>query len=123
MDTSAGRLDLGSLGPVHWLAVALALLSGVVHLVLGVGFLANPMGVAFLIAAAGFFGGVALVLVDYRRRLLYLLGIPFTAGQVVLWYLLNRPAGLADLSAAEAVDKVAQLLLIAALIVLYAREP
>ncbi|WP_254768202.1 DUF7475 family protein [Salinilacihabitans rarus] len=122
MDTSAGRLALGSLGPLHWLAIALAVVTGVVHLVLGVDFLPHPMGAAFLIAAVGFFGGVALVLVGYRRRLLYLLGVPFTAGQVVLWYLLNRPAGVADLSGAEAVDKVAQLLLIAALTVLYARD-
>ncbi|SFC33428.1 hypothetical protein SAMN05444422_10758 [Halobiforma haloterrestris] len=66
--------------------------------------------------------GIGLVIVGYRRPLVYLLGIPFTAGQIVLWYVVNEPTAGGDLSSAEVVDKVAQMLLIGALVVLYRRE-
>ncbi|ELY99024.1 hypothetical protein C482_10721 [Natrialba chahannaoensis JCM 10990] len=111
-----------SLSPIHWLAIALAAVSALVHLVLGVSFLPHWMGVAFLGATAGFLLGIALVVRNYRRRLVYLLGIPFTAGQIILWYAVNEPTTLADLSAAETVDKVAQVLLIALLLVLLTRR-
>ncbi|MEY7848258.1 hypothetical protein AB7C87_03540 [Natrarchaeobius sp. A-rgal3] len=116
------RLALESLSTLHWIAIGLAVLTAVVHLVLGLEFLPHWMGVAFLLATVGFLLGIALVLVDYRRRLVYLLGIPFTVGQIVLWYALNRPDGLGAIPAVEAVDKLAQLLLIVALIVLFRRE-
>lgn len=41
---------------------------------------------------------------------------------MVLWYTVNQPVTLGDLAAAGVVDKVAQLLLIAAPVVLYRRE-
>lgn len=118
----SGRSALESVSTLHWVAIALALVTAAVHLVLGIGFLPHRMGVAFLVATAGFVLGVALVLLDYRRRLVYLLGIPFTAGQVILWYTVNQPADPGDLTAAGVVDKVAQLLLIVVLVVLYRRE-
>ncbi|ELY86507.1 hypothetical protein C483_18895 [Natrialba hulunbeirensis JCM 10989] len=114
--------SVGSLSLTHWLAIALAAVSALVHLVLGVSFLPHWMGVAFLAATAGFLLGIALVLRNYRRRLVYLLGIAFTAGQIILWYVVNEPTALADLSAAEAVDKVAQFLLIALLLFLLVRR-
>lgn len=116
------RLELASLTPLHWGAIALALLSAGIHLVLGIRFLPHWMGIAFFVATAGFLAGVALVLLGARRHLVYLLGIPFTGGQIALWYLVASPATLADVSAAAAVDKVAQALLIAALVALYARD-
>lgn len=122
MSQRTRRFDLESLTPLHWLAVALALVSAAVHLVLGVGFLPHPMGVAFLLATAGFVVGVVLVLSNRRRRLVYLAGLPFVGIQILLWYLVNRPTALADLSAAGAIDKVAQVALIVALAVLYRRE-
>lgn len=111
-----------SLSPLHWAAIALAAVSALVHLALGIEFLPHWMGLAFVGATAGFLLGIGLVLADYRRRLVYLLGIPFTGGQVVLWYVLNQPAGVADLSGAELVDKVAQVLLIVLLLALLARR-
>ena len=121
MDTRGHRLATSSLTPLHWFALAMAFVSGGVHLVLGLEFLPHPMGVAFVLAAGGFFGAIALVLLDYRRRSLYLLGIPFTGVQIVLWYAVNRPV-LENLSTAGVVDKVAQVLLIVALAVLYRRD-
>ena len=122
MANLSDRFVLESLTPLHWLAIGMALVSGAVHLVLGIGFLPHWMGVLFVLATGGFVGGVALVLLDYRRRLLYLLGIPYTAVQIVAWYQVNQPDSLGAISAAEGVDKVAQIVLIVALIVLYSRE-
>lgn len=108
-------LQTESLTTIHWAGIVLAVVTGVLHLVLGVSFISEPMGWAFLFAGVGFLGGIAALLVDYRRRLLYLLGIPFTAGQIVAWYVVNAP----DFSVLGYVDKVAQVLLIAVLVVLY----
>jgi hypothetical protein len=60
-----------------------------------------------------------LVVVDYRRRLIYLVGIPFTAVQIVLYFYLNWPNVISPLGIG---DKVVQTGLIAILVVLYRRE-
>ncbi|ELY61788.1 DUF7475 family protein [Natronolimnohabitans innermongolicus] len=115
-------LETDSLSARHWLGIGLALVTAAVHLVLGIDFLPHWMGAAFLVSTVGFGLGVVLVLVGYRRRFVYLLGVPFTAAQIVLWYALNQPAAVGDLSSAELIDKVAQVLLIAVLVVCYRRE-
>lgn len=119
---SDSRLAVESLTPLAWLGVVMALVSALVHLVLGAGFLPHWMGVLFVLAAGGYIGGIGLLLVDYRRRLLYLVGIPYTLVQIIGWYVVNQPAGLGDLTAAGAIDKVAQVVLIGVLVVLYRRE-
>lgn len=115
-------LDPAGLTPLHWVGVVAALVSAAVHLVLGIGFLPHWMGIAFLVATAGFLAGVWLVATGRQRRRVYLLGIPFTAGQIGFWYLANRPGGLDALGPAEIIDKVAQIVLILALVALYVRE-
>ncbi|MFC5133272.1 MULTISPECIES: hypothetical protein [Haloferacaceae] len=129
---TAGRI--GSLTATHWVGVAAAVVSALVHLVLGVGFLSDfleaglpvslAMGVAFLVASGGFLLGIWLVVTGQFLPTTYLLGIPFTAGQIVLWYVLNSP-GLPTppaMNPLSAADKVAQIALIAVLVVLYRRE-
>lgn len=123
MGVAGSRFDLRSLTSLHWIAITMALVSALIHLVLGIGFLPHWMGFAFLLASGGFIGGVVLVLLDYRRKLLYLLGIPYTAAQIVLWYALNQPAGLGDIPESHAMDKIAQVILILSLVVLYRRGP
>lgn len=113
--------SLGRPGPLRLVGVAVAVVSAVVHLVLGVGFLPHPMGVAFLVATAGFAVGIAAVLTGRDDRRLHAVGVPFVAGQVVLWYLLNRPT-IETLGIADVVDKVAQLVLLAVLVILVTRE-
>ncbi len=124
-DTASGRVDLEGLGSLHYLGIALALLSGVIHLFLGASFAPDPLGLSFLFAGIVFLLAVAGVLVNYRRELLYKLGIPFTAGQIVLWYYLNFAAGdkafPADVGGIGAVDKIAQVVLIAVLALLVRR--
>jgi hypothetical protein len=76
--------------PLHWAGVVLAAITGVLHLGLGVSFGLSAFGISFIVAGLGFLVGAAAVLVDYRRRLVYLLGIPFTLGQVVILVVLYR---------------------------------
>jgi hypothetical protein len=118
------RLELSSLTGLHWLAVALALLSGAIHLLYfigpmdaGLGFL----GISFLLATGGYVGAVVLFFLEYRRRLLYLLGVPYTGSQIVIWlgYVLT---GKLTVDVYAMVDKPAQLALIAVVIILYTRE-
>lgn len=110
-----GSLETDSLTRLHWLGVVLAVVTGIVHLVFGFMAVPSPLGVSFVLAGLGFFGAVVLLLVDYRRRLLYLVGIPFTAVQVVLFFVLNWP----NLGPGGIADKVVQLALIVVLVRLY----
>ncbi|WP_435063345.1 DUF7475 family protein [Halobaculum sp. EA56] len=112
-------LHTESMTGLHWAGVALATVTGAIHLWLAYAFRADDtaLAVAFLIAAVGFLGGVAAVLLGYRRRLFYVLGIPFTAGQIPIWYVVNAP----DFGATGIADKVVQVLLIVVLAVLYRR--
>ena len=117
--------ESSSLTPLHWIAFALAITSGVVHLalvVVGPVPLTSSFGILFILAFGGFVGGVGLVAINYRRKLIYLLGLPYTGSQIVMWYLANQPAGAGDLSAFEWIDKIAQVLLLVVLVMLYLSE-
>ena len=124
MSTDAGTLspDPGSLNGLAYVGIIAAIVSAIIHLRLGVGFLSSPLGISFVLAGLGFFGAVALVLLNYRRRTVYAVGVPFTAIQIVLWYAFNFAAGdkafPADVGTLGAVDKLAQVVLIVVLIVL-----
>ncbi len=122
MSTATSRLNIESLTPVHWIGIVMALISALVHLVLGVEFFPHWMGVLFLLSTGGFLGAIVLVLLDFRRWLVYLLGIPFTASQIVGWYVVNQPANLGSISGAELADKIAQVVLVVVLVILLVRE-
>jgi hypothetical protein len=113
--------ETASLSTVHWLAIALAALSGLIHLLLAAIVPATMLRISFLLAGLGFLGAIVLLLLNYRRRLLYLIGIPFVGVQIVLWYLIVGPT-LATLSVLDVVDKLAQTLLIVLLTYLYAAD-
>jgi hypothetical protein len=117
----SSAIDTDSMTTLHWIGVALAAVSGIVHLVLGIRFLPGAFGISFLVATAGFAAGIAAVLLDYRRRSFYLLGIPFTAGQIVIfaWTVVQ---GINELGPIAIVDKVAQIALIVVLVLLLQRE-
>lgn len=119
------RIETASLTGLHWIAVVLAVLTGVIHLFLGVNFAPELLGIAFLLAGLGFLGAVVLLLMNYRRKLLYAIGIPYTAIQIVLWYYLNFVVGPkafpGEIGTIGTVDKIAQVILIVVLIVLYQR--
>lgn len=115
--------DFESLTTLHWLGVACAAITGAIHLWLGVQFFGGPMGWSFLAAGVGFFGAIVLLVLDVRRRLLYLIGVPYTAVQIPLWWTVNdvRPADLLE-PGIGVFDKLVQVILIVVLVVLYARE-
>ena len=98
----------------HYAAMALAAISGVVHL-----YLYYVQGfVPFLLAGMGFFGAVGLILtLPGLRPWIYLAGIPYTLVQMGGWV----AAGMPDFYLGVA-DKVVQVALIALLVVLYRRE-
>jgi len=111
-------LDLERLTPLHWVGIVAALVTAGVHLVLAFD-TGGTYGTLFLVATAGFLLGVAAILVGWRRRLLYLLGIPFTAGQIGWWYAAND---VPPISTAEGIDKAAQAVFVVVLVVLYYSE-
>lgn len=112
-------LETASLTRLHWLGIVLAVVTGAVHLYFGILALDTLQGVSFVLAGIAFFVAVLLLLLDFRRRLLYLVGIPFTGVQVVLYFVLNWPNVL---NPGGIGDKVVQVSLIAILVVLYRRE-
>ncbi|WP_299262455.1 DUF7475 family protein [Halorientalis sp.] len=116
--TGGRTIDTASLSPLHWAAFGLAAVTGVLHIWLGVQFISSSLGISFLLAGVGFLGGTALVAIDYRRRFVYAVGVPFTAVQIVAWYLVNAP----DFSPVGYLDKAVQTAFIVVLFVLYRRE-
>lgn len=115
----ATAFETESLTRLHWVGIALAIITGVIHLYFGVLALDTVQGASFVLAGIAFFVAVLLLLLDFRRRLLYLVGIPFTGIQVVLYFLFNWPDVL---SPGGIGDKVVQVSLMIILAVLYRRE-
>ncbi len=121
-ETQGRSLDVASLDSRHWLGIVAALVTAAIHLLLGVRLAPSGLGISFVLAGLGFLGAVVLVVLGIRRRLVYAVGIPFTLVQVVLWYYVNFLAGPksfpTDVGTLGAVDKVAQLVLLAVLVAL-----
>ncbi|WP_233203952.1 DUF7475 family protein [Halegenticoccus soli] len=115
-DADAGTRSLTRL---HYVGVVLAAVSGLIHLFLGVANLPSPLAIGFVLAGLGFFGGVALLVAGYDRRLLYVAGIPFVGVQIFGYFALNWPDVV---SAVGLFDKAVQLALLAVLVALYRRE-
>lgn len=112
--TRGSGINLDKLGSGHSLAIILAAITGVIHLYLGIEH-GDP---ALLLAGAGFFGAVVLFLLGIARRLLYAVGIVYTAAQLVLWWAMGAP----HLEIAF-FDKVVQVSLIVLLAYLYWNQP
>ncbi len=72
----------------HRIGILAAGWTGVIHVALWLGVVEpspgpmSPLGISFLMAGITFFTGAYLVRANMRRRIVYLLGIPFTAGQI-----------------------------------------
>lgn len=121
-DSRGVSLDVSSLTGLHWLGIVAALVTAAIHLLLGIRLAPSGLGISFVLAGLGFLGAVVLVGVNYRRRAVYAVGVPFTLVQMALWYYLNFVAGgkafPAEVGALGAVDKLAQLVLVAVCVAL-----
>lgn len=106
-------LETTDMTAVHWMAIGLSAITGVVHLYLFV----TQEFLPFLFAGLGFFGAIALILVGFHRRLVYLAGVPYVLAQMVGWYVLDG-----TVTALAVFDKLVQVALIALLVYLYRME-
>jgi len=79
--TTGPLVQTASLTTLHWLAVALALGTGLVHLYLGFVYGLAP----FVLAGVGFLVGVVVFFTRYWRPWFYLVAALYAAVQVVLW--------------------------------------
>lgn len=111
---SSSTSRIGSLTQLQWLAVALVVITGVLHVYAGI--LEGRIPVA--LAGVGYGGALVLFLLDYRRRLLYLVGVPYTAVQIPIWLVVKSEYGVIDY-----VDKTVQVVLILLLLYLYLKTP
>lgn len=109
--TSEGYLETESLTGTHWFALLLVVITGVIHTYIG----AVEGQIPVLLAGVGFLGAAALFLLDFRRSLLYPVGILYTAIQFPLWYV----AKAGEFTTIGYVDKVIQGVLIVVLAYLY----
>ena len=99
-----------SLTTFQWLAIALVVVTGVLHLFAGIVEGRPPVA----LAGVGYAGALVLFVMNYRRRLLYLVGVPYTAVQIPLWLVVKSEYGVVDY-----VDKAVQVVLIVVLLYLY----
>ncbi len=108
---SGGRFETETISGVGWLAIALVLFTGVLHVYAGV--VEGRIPVA--LAGVGFLAAIGLYVMDFRRRLLYLAGILYTAVQIPIWYVVKAGA----YTPVGYVDKVIQVVLVVVLAYLY----
>ena len=111
--STGGFLETESLTGLDWAAIALVLVTGLIHVYVGLSF----GRIILTLAGLGFFGAVLLFLADIRRRTLYLAGIVYTAIQLVLFFVL-----LPQYPAVGLFDKAVQVVLIVLLAYLYRRS-
>lgn len=95
----------------HWFTILLILMTGLIHVYAGLVEGRIPVS----LAGVGFLGAAVLFLLDYRRTLLYLAGIVYTAVQFPLWYV----AKAGEYTTLGYVDKTLQGILIVVLAYLY----
>ncbi|WP_318568101.1 hypothetical protein [Salinigranum marinum] len=92
----------------------MVVVTGVLHVFAGIVEGRPPV----TLAGVGYAGALVLFFLDYRRRLLYLIGIPYTAVQFPLWLVAKSEYGTVDY-----VDKAVQVALILVLLSLYLNTP
>lgn len=100
-----------SLAQIRWFVVGLVLLTGILHLYAGIVEGRPPVA----LAGVGFLAAIGLFLRDYRRQMLYLVGIVYTGIQLPLWYV----AKSGEFTTLGYADKAVQVVLIVLLAYLY----
>jgi hypothetical protein len=106
--------DANGLTRLEGVTIGLLAFTAVAHLYAGVIEGAPPV----LLAGVGFAGGIALYVRGVRRRTLTIAAIPYTAVQIPLWYV----AKAGEYTLVGYADKVAQVALLVALVVLLRQQ-
>lgn len=106
-ERSTWSLEPETVSDLGWVLVALVFLTGAFHVYAGI--VDGQIPVA--LAGVGFSGAIVLYLMDYRRRLLYAVGILYTAVQFPLWYV----AKAGEFTTVGYVDKAVQVVVVALL--------
>ena len=104
-------------GLVRILMILAALVTAVVHLVLGLGFLSDILGYLFLLNAVGFIGLTAMYLRPLEffkphHELLRWVLVGFSAVTIVLWVVMNGKPDLPGVTAKAAEVALIVLLLV-----------
>lgn len=105
---------LQSLTPLHLIGLVLAVITGGVHLWLGI----EESSLALFSAGIGFSIGIVTVVANIRRSTVVKLGIPFTATQTV-YYLATH---FDQITLVSATDKIVQIGLIGVLFLITRRS-
>jgi len=110
------RFEPASLELIHWIAIVLASVTGLIHI-----YLYTTQGfLPFLLAGLGFFGAIGLIMIlPTYRKWLYAAGVPYTLAQIIGWYTFEQPASFGDISTLALVDKTVQIVLILLLVQLF----
>lgn len=103
-ERSTWSLKPETVSDLGWVVVGLVFLTGAFHIYAGL--VEGQIPVA--LAGIGFLGAIVLYLMDYRRRLLYAVGILYTAVQFPLWYV----AKVGAFTTVGYVDKAVQIAII-----------
>jgi len=109
--SESSGFETGSVSTLGWLAVALVAVTGIIHVYAGL----VEGRIPVTLAGVGFLVAIGLYLADYRRRLLYLVGVLYTAVQIPLWYVVK--AG--EFTTIGYLDKGVQVVLVVVLAYLY----
>ena len=120
-NTAKSRSAQETLTTLSWVGIGLSILLGIAYLHEGVEEFTETLGIAFLLAGLAYFGATALVLTDYRRRLVYIMGIGYNALLVVLFFLI-KGVEVSELIGFAGVVKLVQIVLIVLLGVILARD-
>ena len=81
MRESGATLGTNPRGNLARIAIALAALTGLIHVYVGI----TRGRVSLLLAGLGFFGGIGVFLAGYWPGLIFLAGIGYVLLQIVLW--------------------------------------
>mgnify|MGYP007025107651 CR=1 FL=1 len=96
------------------IVIGLLVTTAATHLYAGVNESEQPL----LLAGVGFIGGNGVYAWGYKRSLLTLVAIPYTAVQIPLWYV----AKAGSFTPVGYIDKAAQVILVVALVALVIRQ-
>lgn len=97
-------------------AIALAIISAVLHLYIGIWIIGGTSGIVLSLIALVYIGGSILVAVDYKRKLFLKIGLGWVILVLVLWAATAAMNATGTNNIFAYVDKADELVLLAVLV-------